>query len=165
MQTIKNALLILLTITVCVLTYYNLTYQKQLKESNRMINSTLKENSNLEAQLRTAISELQLADAAEKDFPMYSSDELALTGYAGTKQDVIIDLIEYSHLIPYESLSGEMNFIQEDAQILTHEWAFMPFGDGSTGGYLLVKFSVDENGHYPSYIEVIDSYLYGEGFK
>lgn len=149
-----------------MLTYYNFNYQKQLKENARVINRTLEENSNLEAQLNTAINDLQLTEAEAKDFPIYSYDELQLTGYTGTKEDVIIEFMNYSHLIPYESIAGGMEFIQEEAQILSHEWAFMPFSDGISGGYLLLKFRVDgDTGHYPSHIEVIDSYLQGEGFK
>ena len=149
-----------------MLSYYNLNYQKQLEENARMINKTLEENSSLEEQLNTVINDLQLAEAEAKDFPIYSYDELQLTGYTGTKEDVIIELMKYSHLIPYESIADGMEFIQEEAQILSHEWAFMPFSDGLTGGYLLLKFRVDgHTGHYPSHIEVIDSYVHGEGFK
>ena len=135
MQIFKNILLILLTITVCVLAYHNISNQKLLSESK-----------------------------SPNDFPNYSKDELRQIGFEGTKQDVILELVEYSHLIPYESLSGEMEFIPEEAQILSHEWAFMPFGDGTTGGFLLLKFKHD-NGYYPGNIEVVDSYLYGEGFS
>jgi hypothetical protein len=129
LRIIKNSLLILLTITVCVLTYYNFNYQKQLDESTGVINRISEVNSNLEAQLSTESGNLQVARLTN-DFPIYSKDELNQTGYKGTKQDVIMELMEYSHLIPYESLNGEMDFIPEDAQILTHEWALMPFGDG-----------------------------------
>ncbi|WP_432360738.1 hypothetical protein [Sporosarcina sp. UB5] len=166
MRIIKNTLIILLSITVCVLMYNNLNYHKILEENARMINKTLEENSSLEEQLSTAMNDLQMIEDAAKDFPIYSYDELQLIGYTGTKEDVIIELMKYSHLIPYESIAGGMEFIQEKAQILTHEWAFMPFGDRISGGYLLLKFRVDgDTGHYPSHVEVIDSYLYGEGFK
>lgn len=149
-----------------MLTYYNFNYQKQLKENTRIINKTLEEYSSLEEQLNTAINDFQLTEDAAKAFPIYSYDELQLTGYTGTKEDVIIELMEYSHLIPYESIADGMKFIQEEAQILSHEWAFMPFSDGITGGYLLLKFRVDgDTGKYPSHIEVIDSYVHGEGFK
>ncbi|WP_239433201.1 hypothetical protein [Sporosarcina sp. ACRSL] len=131
-----------------------------------MINKTLEENSSLEEQLNTAFNDFQLTEDAANDFPIYSYDELLQINYTGTKEDVIKELMEYSHLIPYESIADGMEFIQEEAQILSHEWAFMPFGDGVTGGYLLLKFRVDgDTGHYPSHIEVIDSYLHGEGFK
>src|SRR4051794_27261183 len=103
LQIIKNTLLVLLTITVCVLTYYNINYQKQLKENARMINKTLEENSSLEEQLNTAINDFQLTEDAAKDFPIYSYDELQQINYTGTKEDVIKELMEYSHLIPYES--------------------------------------------------------------
>lgn len=160
---IKIVLISLLVLTVCLLTYYHFDYQKKLQKSSSTIERMFKEMEEVEAKASLESDNSQASSG--NDFPLYSSDELALTGFQGTQQDVLTKLMGYAHLIPYESLEGAMTFIPEEAQILTHEWAFMPFGDGITGGYLLLSFKVDQDGSYPSHVKVMEHYLYGEGFK
>jgi len=70
------------------------------------------------------------------------------------------DLSERPGLIPYEGvLGGTMGFYdKERIQVLNDRWVLAPFEDGHKGGYVLLRYDIEED-RFISW-QVVESYLY-----
>lgn len=68
-------------------------------------------------------------------------------GLANPVEDIISDLGKHRDLIPYKGiLGGTMDFYGRNIWILTNKWVLAYFEDGHTAGYMLLEYSITDNG-------------------
>lgn len=68
-------------------------------------------------------------------------------GLTDPVEDIISDLGKHRDLIPYKGiLGGTMDFYGRNIWILTNKWVLANFEDGHTVGYMLLEYSVTDNG-------------------
>jgi len=68
-------------------------------------------------------------------------------GLSDPVREIIDDLIKHSELIPYKGiLGGTMEFYDREIWILNNKWVFAYFEDGHVMGYLLLEYSISDDG-------------------
>ncbi|SFC40533.1 hypothetical protein SAMN05660443_2544 [Marinospirillum celere] len=68
-------------------------------------------------------------------------------GLDNPEQQVINDLMGQTELLPQDSMTGgNMQFIQEETELLSHRWVLASFSDGQTQGQALYEFEVTPGG-------------------
>lgn len=86
---------------------------------------------------------------SEKTIYLYRNDveNMKGKGLVNPAEDIISDLKEHRELIPYKGvLGGTMDFYGRNIWILTNKWVLAYFEDGHTVGYMLLEYSINDNG-------------------
>lgn len=75
-------------------------------------------------------------------------NEMKKKGLANPVDDIISDLQKHPELIPYNgTLGGTMGFyFKKEIWVLNSKWVFAYFEDGHTSGYLLLEYTVTDDG-------------------
>lgn len=72
--------------------------------------------------------------------------KLTKLGLQDPAAEIRKDLLAHRELIPFKSSSGGHQFTPEEAILLPGHWVCAYFGDGHTGGYLLLEYEVRPSG-------------------
>lgn len=164
------ALFIIALIVVFILDYQKLQTEaeQRIRELEDKLNQSIQDGEEHEKALRLEIEQLeQLLQGMEElnkpfdQLQYFLLMELEMKGFKGTPDEIAEDLLTRTDLIPYEGiLGGTMGFNEDYIYVLTHNWVIASFDDGHTGGYLLLRYTIND-GSISSW-EVLDSYLYGD---
>ena len=78
----------------------------------------------------------------------YFIEEMKRKGLTNPVENIISDLQKHPELIPYEgTLGGTMGFyFKKEIWVLNNKWVFAYFEDGHTSGYLLLEYTVTDDG-------------------
>lgn len=159
-----GSLVIILAISIFVV----LQYQSSLRNLEEKVTSLSNDNTKLQRQNGDYASQVgELEGEIEKrneiiktqhSFDEVTMSALQVKGFNGQLKDIVSDLKTHSELIPYKGvLGGTMGFYGDnDIHVLTNSWVLAYFSDGHIGGYMLLRYGIN-NGSISW--EVIDSYL------